>query len=158
MTSNIGAHRILDHKGHAADLKDELMQELRARFLPEFLNRIDDIIIFHSLTQDDLGEILDHLLAQSEHRVHAQGLKLEVTEAAKKLLIAHGYQPEFGARPLRRTIQTELDNRIADLLLGGEADPGDTVVADVVDDSLHCTVERPAAGSASPGTAGEDAS
>ncbi|MFE1207184.1 ATP-dependent Clp protease ATP-binding subunit [Streptomyces sp. NPDC058762] len=158
MTSNIGAHRILDHKGHAADLKDELMQELRARFLPEFLNRIDDIITFHSLTQDDLGEILDHLLAQSEHRVHAQGLKLEVTEAAKKLLIAHGYQPEFGARPLRRTIQTELDNRIADLLLGGEADPGDTVVADVVDDSLHCTVERPAAGSASPGTAGEDAS
>ncbi|WP_186779086.1 ATP-dependent Clp protease ATP-binding subunit [Streptomyces salinarius] len=158
MTSNIGAHRILDHRGHAADLKDELMQELRARFLPEFLNRIDDIIIFHSLAQGDLSEILDHLLAQSEHRVHAQGLKLEVTEAAKKLLIAHGYQPEFGARPLRRTIQTELDNRIADLLLGGEADPGDTVVADVVDDSLHCTVEGPAADSASPGAAGEDES
>ncbi|MFC8944673.1 ATP-dependent Clp protease ATP-binding subunit [Streptomyces rochei] len=161
MTSNIGAHRILDHKGDVSDLKDELMEELRARFLPEFLNRIDEIIVFHGLTQDDLSRIVDHLLARSERRVHAQGLRLEVTEAAKKLLIAHGHQPEFGARPLRRTIQTELDNRIADLLLGGEADPGDTIVADVVDDSLHCTVSKSGAAEAggapdapSPGPAG----
>ncbi|MEB8341941.1 ATP-dependent Clp protease ATP-binding subunit [Streptomyces endophyticus] len=140
MTSNIGAHRILAHQGDAAELKDELMDELRGRFLPEFLNRIDDIIVFHSLTEDDLGRIVDHLLDQSERRVHAQGLNLEVTEAAKKLLIAHGHQPEFGARPLRRTIQTELDNRIASLLLGGEAEPGDTIVADVQNDTLHCTI------------------
>ncbi|MER7965481.1 ATP-dependent Clp protease ATP-binding subunit [Streptomyces ardesiacus] len=142
MTSNIGAHRILDHKGDVSDLKDELMEELRGRFLPEFLNRIDEIIVFHGLTQDDLARIVDHLLAQSERRVHAQGLTLKVTEAARKLLIAHGHQPEFGARPLRRTIQSELDNRVADLLLGGEADPGDTIVADVAEDSLHCTVEK----------------
>ncbi|MFG2325074.1 ATP-dependent Clp protease ATP-binding subunit [Streptomyces sp. NPDC048568] len=142
MTSNIGAHRILDHKGDVSDLKDELMEELRTRFLPEFLNRIDDIIVFHGLTEQDLSRIVDHLLAQSERRVHAQGMTLKVTEAAKKLLIAHGHQPEFGARPLRRTIQAELDNRIADLLLGGEADPGDTIVADVVQDSLHCTVTK----------------
>lgn len=134
-----------------SDLKDELMEELRARFLPQFLNRIDEIIVFHGLTQDDLSRIVDHLLARSERRVHAQGLRLEVTEAAKKLIIAHGHQPEFGARPLRRTIQTELDNRIADLLLGGEADPGDTIVADVVDDSLHCTVAK--AGTAEAGGA-----
>ncbi|MFD5655330.1 ATP-dependent Clp protease ATP-binding subunit [Streptomyces sp. NPDC127039] len=151
MTSNIGAHRILDHKGDVSDLKDELMQELRGRFLPEFLNRIDEIIVFHGLTQDDLSRIVDHLLAQSERRVHAQGLTLKVTEAAKKLLIAHGHQPEFGARPLRRTIQAELDNRVADLLLGGEADPGDTIVADVVDDSLHCTVDQ--SGTARPAEA-----
>ncbi|WP_408907247.1 ATP-dependent Clp protease ATP-binding subunit [Streptomyces cavernicola] len=142
MTSNIGAHRILAHEGDAAELKDELMEDLRGRFLPEFLNRIDDIIVFHSLTEDDLTEIVEHLLRRSEHRVRAQGLKLEVTEAAKKLLVAHGYQPEFGARPLRRTIQTELDNRVASLLLGGEADPGDTIVADVKDDSLHCSIRR----------------
>ncbi|MYS37262.1 ATP-dependent Clp protease ATP-binding subunit ClpC [Streptomyces sp. KhCrAH-43] len=140
MTSNIGAHRILQHEGDAADLKDELMEELRTRFLPEFLNRIDDIIIFHSLTEDDLDRIVDHLLARSEHRVRAQGMELEVTETAKKLLIAHGHQPEFGARPLRRTIQSELDNRIASLLLSGDAGPGDTIVADVENDSLHCTV------------------
>ncbi|MFB8086124.1 ATP-dependent Clp protease ATP-binding subunit [Streptomyces sp. NPDC055992] len=140
MTSNIGAHRILQHEGDAAELKDELMEELRGRFLPEFLNRIDDIIVFHSLTESDLDRIVDHLLARSEHRVRAQGMELEVTGAAKKLLIAHGHQPEFGARPLRRTIQTELDNRIASLLLSGDAGPGDTIVADVENDSLHCTV------------------
>ncbi|MEF9886508.1 ATP-dependent Clp protease ATP-binding subunit [Streptomyces sp. P9-A4] len=146
MTSNIGAHRILAHEGDAAELKDELMGDLRGRFLPEFLNRIDDIIVFHSLTEADLSEIVEHLLDRSKHRVHAQGMTLEVTEAAKKLLVAHGYQPEFGARPLRRTIQTELDNRVASLLLGGEADPGDTIVADVIDDSLHCTVRKHEAG------------
>ncbi|MFB7915579.1 ATP-dependent Clp protease ATP-binding subunit [Streptomyces sp. NPDC056061] len=140
MTSNTGAHRILDHQGDVSELKDELMDDLRARFLPEFLNRIDDIIIFHGLTEDDLARIVDHLLDRSRRRVHAQGMKLEVTEAAKKLLTAHGHQPEFGARPLRRTIQSELDNRIASLLLGGDAEPGDTIVADVRDDSLHCTV------------------
>ncbi|MEW2288488.1 ATP-dependent Clp protease ATP-binding subunit [Streptomyces sp. NPDC047841] len=142
MTSNIGARRILDHKGDVSGLKDELMEDLRTRFLPEFLNRIDDIIVFHALTEDDLGQIVDHLLDQSRRKVHAQGLDLEVTEPAKKLLIAHGHQPEFGARPLRRTIQAELDNRIASLLLGGEADPGDTIVAEVRGDSLHCTVRR----------------
>ncbi|OYP13412.1 MULTISPECIES: ATP-dependent Clp protease ATP-binding subunit [unclassified Streptomyces] len=142
MTSNIGAHRILDHKGEVSDLKDALMDDLRTRFLPEFLNRIDDIIVFHGLTEDDLGRIVDQLLDRSRHKVHAQGIGLEVTEAAKKLLIAHGHQPEFGARPLRRTIQAELDNRIATLLLSGEASPGDTIVADVRDDSLHCSVRR----------------
>ncbi|MEU0604096.1 AAA family ATPase, partial [Streptomyces sp. NPDC006393] len=144
MTSNIGAQRIIDHHGDVTELKDELMELLRTRFLPEFLNRIDDIILFHSLTQDDLSDIVGHLLDQSEHRVHAQGMKLEVTEAARKLLVAHGHQPEFGARPLRRTIQTELDNRIATLLLAGDAEPGDTIVADVVKDTLHCTVHHPA--------------
>ncbi|MGW4869741.1 ATP-dependent Clp protease ATP-binding subunit [Streptomyces chartreusis] len=144
MTSNIGAHRILAHKGDVSELKGELMEELRARFLPEFLNRIDDIIIFHGLTEKDLGQIVDHLLDRSERRVEAQGMHLEVTEAAKKLLIAHGHQPEFGARPLRRTIQAELDNRVADILLGAEAEPGDTIVADVTDDSLHCTVRKDA--------------
>ncbi|MFB6712089.1 ATP-dependent Clp protease ATP-binding subunit [Streptomyces sp. NPDC056358] len=142
MTSNIGAHRILAHKGDAAELKDVLMEDLRGRFLPEFLNRIDDIIVFHSLTEEDLSEIVEHLLGRSKQRVHAQGMTLEVTEAAKKLLVAHGYQPEFGARPLRRTIQTELDNRVASLLLSGEAGPGDTIVADVRDNSLHCTVRH----------------
>ncbi|QTE02875.1 ATP-dependent Clp protease ATP-binding subunit [Streptomyces cyanogenus] len=142
MTSNIGAHRILEHKGDVSELKGELMDDLRTRFLPEFLNRIDDIIIFHGLTEDDLGRILDHLLDQSRRKVRAQGMGLEVTEAAKKLLIAHGYQPEFGARPLRRTIQAELDNRIATILLSGDAEPGDTIVADVREDSLHCSVRR----------------
>ncbi|MFJ3581894.1 ATP-dependent Clp protease ATP-binding subunit [Streptomyces sp. NPDC090127] len=143
MTSNIGAQRILAHHGDVSEIRDDLKQDLRGYFTPEFLNRIDETIIFHGLGEDDLGSILDLLLRQSERRVHAQNLKLEVTEAAKKLLVAHGHQPEFGARPLRRTIQTELDNRIADLLLGGEANPGDTIVADVQNDALVCRVRSP---------------
>ncbi|MEV3873221.1 ATP-dependent Clp protease ATP-binding subunit [Streptomyces sp. NPDC049906] len=151
MTSNVGAQRILARRGEVDDgsgalsqqLKDELMDDLRDRFLPEFLNRIDEIIVFHGLGEGDLTRILDLLLDRSERRVRAQGLRLEVTDAAKRLLVAHGTKPEFGARPLRRTIQTELDNRLAALLLSGEADPGDTVVADVRDDSLVCTVRKP---------------
>ncbi|MFD3946647.1 ATP-dependent Clp protease ATP-binding subunit [Streptomyces sp. NPDC058579] len=148
MTSNIGAQRILAHHGDVTEIRDDLKQDLRGYFSPEFLNRIDETIIFHGLGEDHLGDILDLLLRQSERRVRAQGLELEVTEAAKKLLVAHGHQPEFGARPLRRTIQAELDNRIADLLLGGEADPGDTIVADVQNDALVCRVKSPQSASA----------
>ncbi|RII20212.1 ATP-dependent Clp protease ATP-binding subunit ClpC [Streptomyces sp. YIM 130001] len=140
MTSNVGAHRILAHHGDVSEIKDDLMSDLRGHFRPEFLNRIDEIIIFHGLTADDLSHIVGLLLDESRRRVRAQGMDLEVTEAAKKLLVAHGHQPEFGARPLRRTIQTELDNRIASLVISGEAGPGDTIVADVVDDSLVCSV------------------
>ncbi|MET9652799.1 ATP-dependent Clp protease ATP-binding subunit [Streptomyces sp. NPDC006460] len=145
MTSNIGAQRILAHHGDVTEIRDDLMRDLRGHFAPEFLNRIDETIIFHGLQKEDLGQILDLLLEQSRRRVHAQGMELEVTEAAKELLVAHGHQPEFGARPLRRTIQTELDNRIASLLLGGEADPGDTIVADVENDALVCRVKVPQA-------------
>ncbi|MEU5981432.1 ATP-dependent Clp protease ATP-binding subunit [Streptomyces sp. NPDC047434] len=145
MTSNIGAQRILAHHGDVSEIRDDLMRDLRGHFAPEFLNRIDETIIFHGLQKEDLGQILDLLLEQSRRRVHAQGMELEVTEAAKELLVAHGHQPEFGARPLRRTIQAELDNRIASLLLGGEADPGDTIVADVENDALVCRVKVPQA-------------
>jgi ATP-dependent Clp protease ATP-binding subunit ClpC len=99
--------------------------------LPEFLNRIDEIVVFNALTQDDLGSIVELLLDRSRRRVRAQGLELEVTDAAKQRLVELGYQPEFGARPLRRTLQTELDNRLATLLLDGTVGPGDTIVADV---------------------------
>ncbi|MFE7617748.1 ATP-dependent Clp protease ATP-binding subunit [Streptomyces sp. NPDC057496] len=143
MTSNIGAQRILAHKGDVSEIRDDLMGDLRGHFPPEFLNRVDETIIFHGLGKDDLGRIVDLMLDGSRRRVRAQGLELDVTEAAKTLLVAHGHQPEFGARPLRRTIQTELDNRIASLLLSGEAEPGDTVVADVQGDALVCTISRP---------------
>ncbi|MCX5112731.1 ATP-dependent Clp protease ATP-binding subunit [Streptomyces sp. NBC_00378] len=146
MTSNIGAQRILAHKGDVSEIRDDLMGDLRGHFPPEFLNRVDETIIFHGLDKDDLGLIVDLMLDGSKRRVRAQGMELEITEAAKKLLVAHGHQPEFGARPLRRTIQTELDNRIASLLLSDEAEPGDTVVADVKDNALVCSIRRPEPG------------
>ncbi|AZM47373.1 Clp protease [Streptomyces sp. WAC 06738] len=145
MTSNIGAQRILAHKGRVDEIRDELMEDLRGRFLPEFLNRIDEVIIFHGLTADDLASVVDLLLDRSRRRLRAQEVDLEVTEAAKKRLVALGHQPEFGARPLRRTLQRELDNRIANLLLDGSVRPGDTVLADVDGESgeLVCTLARP---------------
>ncbi|MEU6578419.1 ATP-dependent Clp protease ATP-binding subunit [Streptomyces sp. NPDC046805] len=143
LTSNIGSQLILSHQGNVDEIRDQLMSVLQGKFPPEFLNRIDDTIVFHGLTQEDLGHIVDLLLERSRRRVRAQGFELEVTEAAKKLLVEHGYKPEFGARPLRRTIQSELDNRIASLVLAGEADKGDTIVADVVDGALHLSVRHP---------------
>jgi ATP-dependent Clp protease ATP-binding subunit ClpC len=143
LTSNIGSQLILAHKGEVDEIRDQLTAELQGRFPPEFLNRIDETIVFHALTEEDLSSIVDLLLERSRRRVRAQGLLLDVTQAAKKLLIAHGYQPEFGARPLRRTIQGELDNRIAELVLSGDVEEGDTIVADVVGDHLQVTVRHP---------------
>jgi len=134
LTSNIASQLILGQQGRVDEIRDQLMDQLRARFLPEFLNRIDEIVVFNPLTEDDLGEIIELLLDRSRRRVKAQGLELEVTDAAKRRLVGLGHQPEFGARPLRRTLQTELDNRLAVLLLDGTVQPGDTIVADADED------------------------
>ncbi|MEU6318559.1 ATP-dependent Clp protease ATP-binding subunit [Streptomyces sp. NPDC047009] len=136
MTSNIASKHILDHSGDIEEIRDDLMAELHAHFRPEFLNRIDEVIVFHSLGREDLVQIVDLLLEGTRRRLHAQGVRLEVTEAAKEWLADRGYQPEFGARPLRRTIQSEFDNRLSNMLLDGTLNPGDTVIADVVKDEL----------------------
>ncbi|MFD9636499.1 ATP-dependent Clp protease ATP-binding subunit, partial [Streptomyces violascens] len=142
MTSNIASKRILDHHGAVDDIRDELMAELQAHFRPEFLNRIDEIIVFHALTRANLVHIVDLLLERSRRRLHAQEIGLDVTESAKEWLANRGYHPEFGARPLRRTIQTELDNRLSNMLLDGRLNPGDTVVADVKDGELTLTLRE----------------
>ncbi len=141
MTSNIASKHILDHSGSVDEIRDDLMAELRAHFRPEFLNRIDEIVVFHALTRKDLIRIVDLLLERSRRRLHAQKIDLEVTETAKELLVNRGYQPEFDARPLRRTIQSELDNRLSNMLLDGALNPGDTVVCDAQDGELVCTVD-----------------
>ncbi|MFI0469904.1 ATP-dependent Clp protease ATP-binding subunit [Saccharopolyspora sp. 5N102] len=143
MTSNVGAQRILAHEGDVDGIRDELMDDLHAKFAPEFLNRIDETIVFHRLTEDDLSQIVDLMLDRSRRLLRAQEIDLEVTEAAKKWLTRRGFKPEFGARPLLRTIQTQLDNRISKLLLRGEVRPGDTILASIEDDELICTLARP---------------
>ncbi|WP_409239817.1 ATP-dependent Clp protease ATP-binding subunit [Streptomyces sp. PA5.6] len=142
MTSNLASQLILNHQGAVEEIRDELMAELRSHFRPEFLNRIDEVVVFHALTRDDLVQIIDLLLERSRRRLHAQQVTLHVTDAAKEWLAQQGYQPEFGARPLRRTIQTELDNRLSTMLLDGRVNPGDTVTCDVRDDQIECTVSR----------------
>jgi len=89
-----------------------------------------------------MGTIVDLMLDGSRRRLKAQELGLEVTEKAKNWLVERGYKPEFGARPLRRTIQSELDNKVASLLLSGDTNPGDTIVADEADDQLVCSVKH----------------
>ncbi|MCX4750812.1 ATP-dependent Clp protease ATP-binding subunit [Kitasatospora sp. NBC_01287] len=145
MTSNIGSRRILEHHGEVDTIRGDLMKDLGQHFRPEFLNRIDEVIVFHALTRADLVRIVDLLLDRSRRRLRAQEVDLEVTANAKEWLANRGYQPEFGARPLRRTIQSELDNRVANLLLEGTVQAGDTVLADVEDGELTCTLARPAA-------------
>ena len=160
LTSNIGSQLILAHQGRVAEIRDQLNDQLKQRFLPEFLNRIDDIVVFNALTQDDLGSIVDLLLDRSRRRVRAQGMELEVTDAAKRKLVELGYQPEFGARPLRRTLQTELDNRLATLLLDGTVEPGDTILADIGADgelSVALAGDRPENGEAIESQGGDNA-
>ena len=142
MTSNIGSQLILAHQGETDEIRDQLMDQVRGFFPPEFINRLDEVVIFHSLGKGEMGNIVDLMLDGSRRRLKAQDLGLEVTEKAKGWLVERGYKPEFGARPLRRTIQAELDNKVASLLLSGDTNPGDTIVADEADDHLVCSVRH----------------
>ena len=118
-----------DHR----EMRQRLMTELRRSFRPEFLNRVDEIIIFHSLTQPQLRQIVDLMAAQLRERLAAQGIAVELTTAAKDRVLALGWNPDYGARPLRRTMQREIENRIAGMLLEGACQAGCTVEVDVKD-------------------------
>ncbi|MDH6282542.1 ATP-dependent Clp protease ATP-binding subunit [Prescottella agglutinans] len=128
LTSNIGSDLILGTQAEDIDeLVPTLMERLRTHFRPEFLNRIDETIVFHRLDQTELRQIIELILDGTRRQLHAQHVELDITEEAVDWLAEKGYQPEFGARPLRRTVQKELDNRLAGLLLSGELEPDDTV-------------------------------
>ncbi|MGV9378576.1 ATP-dependent Clp protease ATP-binding subunit [Nonomuraea sp. NPDC003707] len=146
MTSNIGAQLILDSPGDVKELEDRLMDLLRHSLRPELLNRIDETIIFKRLEKEQLRQIVDLMLERTRQRLRGQGVALEVTDAAKDWLAERGYQPEFGARPLRRTVQREVDNRLATMLLTGEVEEGGRVTADVEGDHLafRATAAQPA--------------
>ncbi|MDE2869290.1 MAG: AAA family ATPase [Chloroflexota bacterium] len=149
MTSNVGAQHIRrenqlgfglsagdDAASEARDYREmraRLMTDLRRRFRPEFLNRIDEIIIFHSLTQPQLREIVDLMASQLAARLEGQRIAVELTTAAKDLVLAMGWDPNYGARPLRRTMQREIENVIARLLLKNECGAGSTVRVDAAD-------------------------
>jgi ATP-dependent Clp protease ATP-binding subunit ClpC len=157
MTSNIGSDIIGGTRrsvgfgaggegaGEAAEreLRDRLDRRLREQLRPEFINRIDEIIVFRQLETDQLRQITELLLQETRRRLHAQDISLEITTAAVDWLADKGFQPEFGARPLRRTIQRELDNRLSTLLLAADLAPGQTVRVDVADDRLTFTVNSP---------------
>lgn len=134
MTSNIGSHFIMDLGVEAAETK--VREALRQHFRPEFLNRIDDIIIFHSLTRSDLARIVEIQIRHLRSLLAERKINLELTEAAKLYLAEAGYDPNFGARPLKRVIQREVQDPLALALLGGEFKEGDTVRVDYHEGSI----------------------
>jgi ATP-dependent Clp protease ATP-binding subunit ClpC len=145
MTSNLGADRIQSHarkKESFEDLKDDLMQLLRAHFRPEFLNRIDEIIVFRALTRDQVHDITKLLLDKVTRRMHAQHIEVSFTDEAVSLLAERGFDPEFGARPLRRTIQRLVENELSRMLLEGAIDEVDSVTIGVKDGRLDFAVMK----------------
>ena len=148
MTSNIGADRIQHFAREGGDfdrLKDELMELLRGSFRPEFINRIDEIIVFRALSEEQLLDITRLLLDRLSRRLRAQGIEVEFAEEAVRLLAREGYDPEFGARPLRRTIQRLVENELSRMLLDGSVEPGDKVGVDTAGDRLRFEVHEGAA-------------
>ena len=147
MTSNLGSSYILDGidaDGNVSeDAKEKVNALLKTTFRPEFLNRLDDIVTFTPLTRDSVKKIIDLLLEKLEKRLERQNLGLKVTDAAKELIIDGGYDVTFGARPLKRYIESHIETPVARIILEGNLDEGDTVTVDAENGSLKISSEKP---------------
>ncbi|HZQ51615.1 MAG TPA: ATP-dependent chaperone ClpB [Bryobacteraceae bacterium] len=144
MTSNIGSHRILEYRGafegeEYRRMKDAVLSELRQAFRPEFLNRLDEIIVFHALDEEQLKKIVDIQLASLRARLEERHIRLELTDAARTRLVRSGYDPNYGARPLKRAIQREIETPLAKRILAGEVRDGQTVRIDADPDGSGLT-------------------
>ncbi|MGW1090723.1 ATP-dependent chaperone ClpB, partial [Streptomyces sp. NPDC002596] len=145
MTSNLGSPYLLEDATDAGEIKPEVrelvMGELNSHFRPEFLNRVDDIVLFHPLGLAQIERIVDLLLDELRRRLADQRISLVLTEPARRLIAAEGYDPVYGARPLRRFISHEVETRIGRALLSGEATEGVTILVDAQDDELTFTLQ-----------------
>jgi ATP-dependent Clp protease ATP-binding subunit ClpB len=135
MTSNIGSYRILEYRGafegeNYERMKRAVLDEMRQHFRPEFLNRVDEIIVFHSLSEQHLKQIVDIQLENLRRRLEDRHIHIELTDAAKTHLVRTGYDPNYGARPLKRAIQKEIETSLGRLMLKGEVKEGQMVVVD----------------------------
>jgi ATP-dependent Clp protease ATP-binding subunit ClpB len=147
MTSNVGSEFI--YRGGEEEVVRERVEEaLRATFRPEFRNRVDEVVIFQRLSREQLADIVELQAAGLRGRLASRRIELELTEAAKRVLVDHGYDPAYGARPLKRTVQRELENPLAMMVLQGEVGENDTVVVDADGDQLEIAVRRAAAAAA----------
>ncbi|OLO68735.1 ATP-dependent chaperone ClpB [Actinomyces oris] len=140
LTSNLGSQFLTDPLTSPEEKRNEVMSVVQASFKPEFLNRLDDIIVFEALSKEELGKIVDIQLARIAKRLTGRRLSLEVTDAARSWLADEGYDPAYGARPLRRLVQREIGDRLARMLLAGEVLDGQRVVVDKVDGSDGLTL------------------
>jgi ATP-dependent Clp protease ATP-binding subunit ClpC len=141
MTSNIGASAISknqtlgfsvgDESGLSyEDMKERVMGELKKIFRPELLNRIDEVIVFHKLTKDEILEIVDLMMRRVREQISTHEVAIELSDSARELLVEKGYDPAMGARPLRRAIQRYIEDPLADFVLGSDLKPGVTIVVD----------------------------
>jgi ATP-dependent Clp protease ATP-binding subunit ClpB len=151
MTSNIGSHLILEYSGKLEGeqydrMKESVLDAMRRHFRPEFLNRVDEIIVFHALTVEDLKKIVDIQLERLRRRLEERRITLELTEEAKAHLARAGYDPVYGARPLKRSIQREIETPLSRLILKGEVKDNSVVRADVEGDAIAFTTRQRAAG------------
>jgi ATP-dependent Clp protease ATP-binding subunit ClpB len=128
MTSNLGSREIQDVSDDETEVREAVIEVLREHFKPEFLNRIDDIVIFGRLSREQITRIIDVQLERLRAMLHERNISIVLEESARELLALEGYDPNFGARPLKRAIQTMIQNPLAMRLLRGEIMPGQTVV------------------------------
>jgi ATP-dependent Clp protease ATP-binding subunit ClpC len=146
MTTNLGTRDIAkgvslgfadsgDSQSSYDRMKAKVNDELKTHFRPEFLNRIDDIVVFHQLSQDEIIEIVDLMINRLDIRLRDKDMAIELTPAAKQLLAKRGYDPVLGARPLRRTIQREIEDPLSEKMLYGDLKPGEIVIVDVESDA-----------------------
>ena len=144
MTSNIGSSYLLEGitpEGEISDVCEKaVMEELRAHFRPEFLNRLDETILFKPLTSDNIGNILDLMVKELNGRLSDREIFVELTKEAKELIIKNAYDPVYGARPLRRYLQKNVETLSARLILSDKVNSRDTIVIDKVDDALTAYV------------------
>ncbi|OLT44778.1 ATP-dependent chaperone ClpB [Serinicoccus sp. CNJ-927] len=131
MTSNLGSQFLIDPTTDEATKREQVMSAVRASFKPEFLNRLDEVVIFDPLSQDELATIVGLQVAELSRRLEGRRISLEVTDAASRWLAERGFDPAYGARPLRRLVQTQIGDRLARALLAGDVRDGATVVVDV---------------------------
>jgi ATP-dependent Clp protease ATP-binding subunit ClpB len=144
LTSNLGSHLIADQSVDEARRRSAVMEVVRQHFKPEFLNRLDDVVVFHALGSEELAGIVDIQVGVLARRLAARRLTLQVTDAAREWLALNGFDPVYGARPLRRLVQSAIGDQLARALLAGEIRDGDEVVVDAPEDLAEAglTVRR----------------
>ena len=146
MTSNVGAHEVKDvatlgfysktEQSEYEEMKNRIDEALKAQFKPEFLNRLDDVIIFHRLSKEDAAKICEKIIDGLQRRLSEREIEVKVSTRAKNLLVEKGYSEEFGARPLKRTVQRLIEDRLSEEILLGNASAGRTIIVDEQDGEL----------------------
>jgi ATP-dependent Clp protease ATP-binding subunit ClpB len=141
MTSNLGASVFQDPTASPEEREEKVLSDVRAHFRPEFINRIDEVVVFDSLSREDIVKIVEIQLRGLQRRLVDRKLMLDLTDEAKMYLANAGYDPHFGARPLKRLLQREIQDPLAMLLLSGDVRDGDTVVVDAGPEGLTLRVQ-----------------